>query len=147
MEEAWSVPDVYLLTEGGAGEVAVPHLALTFLDTGLALAKADGEPVWDSDWSDMEEMSHLERSVLPDGRAGVVIIVVERGRERSHRFVLGTEDAASTEAGVRDRAAAHGLRRRAPRRAVSRLLMAVVAVAALGALAVLLLAATHVIRL
>jgi hypothetical protein len=41
-------------------------------------------------------MSPVERSVLPDGRAGVVIVVVEQGREHSHRFVIGTEDAAST---------------------------------------------------
>ena len=31
------MPDVYLLTEGQEGEVAVPHLTLTFLDSGLAL--------------------------------------------------------------------------------------------------------------
>jgi hypothetical protein len=147
MEEAWSVPDVYLLTEGREGEVAVPHLTLTFLDTGLALDKADGEPVWGSDWSGLEEMSPVERSVLPDGRDGVVIVVVEQGRQHSHRFVLGTEDVATTEAAVRDRAAAHGLRSTSPRRAVSRLLLAVVVLAALGSLAVLLLSATHVIRL
>jgi hypothetical protein len=92
-------------------------------------------------------MSPVERSVLPDGRTGVVIVVVEQGREHSHRFVLGTEDAASTEAAVRDRAVAHGLRSKSPRRAVSRLLMAVVMVAALGAMAALLLSATHVISL
>jgi hypothetical protein len=45
MEEAWCVPDVYLLTEGAGGEVALPHLTLTFLDSGLALDKSDGEPV------------------------------------------------------------------------------------------------------
>jgi hypothetical protein len=147
MEEAWSVPDVYLLTEGREGEVAVPHLTLTFLATGLALDKADGEPIWGSDWSGLEEMSPVERSVLPDGRDGVVIVVVEQGRQHSHRFVLGTEDAASMEAAVRDRAAAHGLRSRSPRRAVSRLLLAVVVLAALGAMAALLLSATHVIRI
>lgn len=85
MEEAWSVPDVYLLTEGREGEVAVPHLTLTVLDSGLALDKADGEPVWDSAWGGLEEMSPVERSVLPDGRAGVVIVVVEQGREHRRR--------------------------------------------------------------
>ena len=74
--------------------VAVPHLTLTFLDSGLALDKADGEPVWDSGWDGLEEMSPVERSVLPDGRAGVVIVVVERGRKGRHRFVLATDDAA-----------------------------------------------------
>ncbi len=141
------MPDVYLLTEGRDGVVAVPRLTLTFLDSGLALDKADGESVWESDWGGLEEMSPVERSVLPDGRAGVVIVVVEQGRRHSHRFVLGTDDAASTEAAVRERAAAHGLRTRSPRRAVSRLLMAVLVVAAAAAMAALLLAATHVIHL
>jgi len=140
------VPGVSLLTEGRDGAVAVPQLTLTFLESGLALDKADGESVWDSDWSGLEEMSPVERSVLPDGREGVVIVVVEQGRRHSHRFVLGTDDAALTEAAVRDRAAAHGLRSRSPRRAVSRLLMAALVVAALAALAALLLSATHVIH-
>jgi hypothetical protein len=146
MEEAWSVPDVYLLTEGQEGEVAVPHLTLTFLDSGLALQKADGEPVWDSPWAELEELSALERSVLPDGRAGVVITVVERRRRGRHRFVLATDDAAVTEAAVRARATAHGLRTRSARPAVSRLLMAGIVLAALAAIAALLLSATHVIH-
>ena len=66
MDEAWSVPDVYLLTTESEGELAVPHLTLTFLDSGLELEKADGERVWDCGWSDLEEMSPVERSVLPD---------------------------------------------------------------------------------
>jgi len=141
------VPDVYLLTEGHDGVVALPRLTLTFLDSGVVLDKADGESVWESDWAGLDEMSPVERSVLPDGRQGVVIVVVEQGRRHNHRFVLGTDDAASTEAAVRERAAAHGLRSRSPRRAVSGLLMAVLVVAALAAMAALLLAATHVIHL
>ncbi len=127
--------------------MAVPHLTLTFLDSGLALKKADGEPVWNSDWGELEEMSPVERSVLPDGRDGVVVIVVERGRRPSYRFVLGTDDASSTEAAIRDRAATHGLRCRSPKRAVSRPLTAVVVVAALAAMTGLLLSAVHVIHL
>jgi hypothetical protein len=146
MEETWSVPDVYLLTEGRDGEVAVPELTLTFLDSGLALDKADGEPVWGSAWEGLEEMSPVERSVLPNGRDGVVIVVVEQGRQRRHRFVLGTDDAPTTEAAIRERATAHGLRTRSPRRAVSRLLLVAVVVAALAAMAALLLQAAHVIR-
>jgi hypothetical protein len=146
MEEAWSVPDVYLLTEGAEGDVAVPHLALTFLDSGLTLDKADGEPVWDSPWSRLEEMSPVERSVLPDGRDGVVILVVERDRLHRHRFVLATDDAASTEDAIRVRAAVHGLRTRSARPAVSRLLTVVVVVAALATLTALLLSAAHVLH-
>jgi hypothetical protein len=146
MEEAWSVPDVYLLTEGADGELAVPHLALTFLDSGLALGKADGEPVWDSPWGELEEMSPVERSVLPDGRDGVVMVVIERGRRRRHLFVLATDDAASTEDAIRRRAAAHGLRTRSSRPAVSRPLTVVVVMAALTTLAALLLSAAHVLH-
>jgi hypothetical protein len=146
MEEAWTVPDVYLLTDGSDGEVAVPHLTLTFLDSGLTLDKADGQPVWDSDWAGLEELSAVERSVLPDGRDGVVIAVVERAGRHRHRFVLATDDAVATETAVRDRAAAHGLRTRSNRRAVSRLLTTGLVLAVLATLAVLLLSAAHVIH-
>jgi hypothetical protein len=146
MDETWSVPDVYLLTAGQEGDMAVPHLTLTFLDSGLELDKAVGERIWDSGWAGLEEMSPVERSVLPDGRAGVVIVVVERGRRGRHRFVLATDDPVSTEAAVRARAAAHGLRTRSTRRAVSRLLMVGIVVAALATLTVLLLSAAHVIH-
>ena len=147
MEEAWSVPDVYLLTRGRDGAVAVPHLTLSFLDSGLALEKSDGESVWDSEWAELAELSPVERSVLPDGREGVVIAVVERNGRQRHHFVLATEDPAATEAAVRDRAATHGLRTRSRRRAVSRLLTLGIVLALLATMAVLLLSATHVIHL
>jgi hypothetical protein len=143
-QEEWSVPDVYLLTEGPEGEVAVPHLTLTILESGLALDKADGEPVWDSPWAALQEMSPVERSVLPDGRDGVVIMVVERGVRRRPRFVRGPHDSESTEAAIRSQAAAHGLRTRSVRPAVSRALMGVIVVAALAAITALLLSAVHV---
>lgn len=146
MEEAWSVPDVYLLTDGPQGDVAVPHLTLIFLEDGLALGKADGDPVWGSAWTELEEMSPVERSVLPDGRDGVVIAVVERGHHRRHRFVLATDDAVTMEQEVRSRALAHGLRSRSARRAVSRPLMVAVLLAALATVTALLLSAAHVIR-
>jgi hypothetical protein len=146
MEEAWSVPGVYLLTAGPEGELAVPHLTLTFRDSRLALDRADGEPVWHSSWTELEEITPVERSVLPDGRAGVVIVVVERGHRGRHRFVLASDDPVSTEAAVRARAVAHGLRTRPGRPAVSRLLLAGIVLAALATVTVLLLAATHVIH-
>lgn len=138
--------DVYLLADGQNGEVAVPNLTLTFRDSGLALDKADGEPVWNSAWADIEELSAVERSVLPDGRDGVVIAVVERAGGRRHRFVLGSDDAVATEAAVRAHAADHGLRSKSGRRAVSRLLVVCVTLAAMATLAALLLSAAHVIH-
>jgi hypothetical protein len=146
MEEAWSARDVHLLTEGADGPIAVPHLTLTFLASGVALGTPDGEVAWDSPWGQLEELTPLERSVLPDGRDAVVIAVVERGRRRPHRFVLATDDAAATEAAIRDIAAAHGLRTKRPRLAVSRLLTASIVVAALATVTALLLSAVHVIH-
>jgi hypothetical protein len=145
MEQTWSVPDVYLLAEE-RGEPAVPHLTLRFLESGLVLEKADGDPLWHGAWADLKEMAPVARSVLPDGRDGVVVVVVGRDRRRRH-LVLTTDDVASTEAEVRGRATAHGLRTAEAARAVSRPLTVGVAVAALATLTVLLLSAAHVVHL
>jgi hypothetical protein len=145
-EEAWTVPDVYLLTDGSQGPVAVPHLRLTFRQQGLELDKADGEVVWDCNWSDLVEMAPVERSVLPDGQEGVVMVVVERDQRRRHRFVLATEDADATESLIRERAGGHGLRTRWPRPAVSRLLTVAIVAACAVTLTLLLLSAVHVIH-
>jgi len=145
-DEAWTVPDVYLLTAGSEGPVAVPDLRLTFREGGLELDKADGEMVWDCDWSDLVEMAPIERSVLPDGKDGVVMLVVERDHRRRHRFVLATDDADATEGLIRGRAGSHGLRTRWPRPAVSRLLTVAVVVAFAVTMTLLLLSAVHVIR-
>ena len=145
--QKWTAPDVYFLTEGAKGRVAVPHLTLTFDTAGLALDKTDGEPVWFCGWDQLREMAPVERSVLPDGRDGVVILVVERsGRRRRHRFVLATDDAASTEARVRDRARSRGLRTNQERRSVSRTLNVSIVAAAATVMAVLVLSAVHVIH-
>jgi hypothetical protein len=145
-DEAWTVPDVYLLTAGSEGPVAVPNLRLTFRQSGLELDKADGELVWDCDWSDLVEMAPIERSVLPDGKEGVVMLVVERRRRRRHRFVLATDDPDATEDLIRGRAGTHGLRTRWPRPAVSRLLTLLIIAAFAVTLTLLLLSAVHVIH-
>jgi hypothetical protein len=146
MEETWSVPDVYLVPDGRLGELAVPHLTLRFLDSGLLLEQADGDPVWRGAWADLKEMTPVARSVLPDGRDGVVVMVVERTRGRRRHFVLATDDVGSMEAEIRDRAAAHGLRTAVAAHAVSRPLTVGVVVAALVTVTLLLLSAVHVIH-
>jgi hypothetical protein len=145
MEEAWSVQDVYLLTDGPEGAVAVPHLRLTLHDTGVSVERADGEPVWSSAWSEVEEMSPVERSELPGGRQGVVVVVLERGT-KLHRFVLPSDDPAATEATLRRRASAHGVQTNRAKPAVSKTLTALVVVAAAAAMTLLLLSAAHVIH-
>jgi hypothetical protein len=146
VEETWTVRDVYLLTEGAEGSIAVPNLELSFLAEGLLLDKADGEAVWDSAWSDLEEMSPVKRSVLPDGREGVVMLVIERDCHRRHHFVLATEDPETTEADIRGRARAHGLETKSPP-AISRPLIASIIVTAAIVMTLLILQATHAIHL
>jgi hypothetical protein len=145
-QDAWTVTDVYLLTESADGTVAVPDLALTFSVEGIELDKADGGVVWDCRWDELEELSPAERSVLPDGRNGVAIVVAERDGRRGHRFVLATDDADSTEGWIRERAEAHGLRSVTPRAPVSRLLLVTIGLAIGATLTLLLLSATHVIH-
>jgi hypothetical protein len=103
-QDAWSVTDVYLLTQSADGTVAVPNLALRFSVDGIELDKADGGVVWDCRWDELEEMSPVERSLLPDGRDGVAVVIVERDGRRGHRFVLAADDADLTEGWIRERA-------------------------------------------
>jgi hypothetical protein len=145
-DDTWSVPGVYLLTDGPDGRVAVPNLHLTFRRDRISVDKSDGEEVWSAAWSDLDELSTVERSELPGGRDGVVIIVVERGRRRRHQFVLPTNDPASTESTIHHRARSHRLRTNSPRRAVSRLLTVAIVLAAAATLTALLLSAVHAIH-
>jgi hypothetical protein len=143
--EAWSIRDVFLLTESREGRVAIPHLQLSFLTTGIELAKSSGDVAWHGAWSTLDELSTAERSVLPDGRAGVVIVLVERGG-RQHRFVLPADEPDAIEARVREEARRHRLRTHAPPTAVSPKLTVAVAVTTLVTLTVLLLSAAHVLH-
>jgi hypothetical protein len=146
-DETWTVPEVYLLTEGPDGTVAVPALTLSFFADGIEVDKVDGEEVWSRDWADLEEMSPTARSVLPGGGDGVVVTIVEREQRRRHRFVLGTGDPDTTERFLRDLARAHGLATQRPGRAGPRLLTAGILVAFAAVMTVLLLSAAHVVHL
>jgi hypothetical protein len=144
-EVDWNIPDVYLLTGGGDGRVAIPKLSLTFGPTGIELAKADHEVVWQCTWAHLDELSTSERSVLPDGTEGVVLAVVEHGG-RQHRFVLPADEPNATEALIRERARSHRIRIFGPPQAVSRTLTVAVVVATLATLSALLLSAAHVLH-
>jgi hypothetical protein len=145
--ETWTVPEVYLLTEGPDGTVAVPALTLSFFADGIEVDKADGEEVWSRAWTQLEEMSPTERSEMPGGGEGVVVTIVEREQRRRHRFVLGTGDPATTELFIRDLARAHGMVTRVPEHAVSRVLTAAIVTAFVAVMTVLLLSAAHVVHL
>jgi hypothetical protein len=138
--------DVHLLTEGGHGRVAIPHLELRFLRAGIELAKEDGNLAWRCAWGDLDVLTTAGRSVLPDGRSGVVVVVIEHGG-RQHRFVLPTATPSEIDTEIAARAHAHHIQTFEPPAAVSRPLTLAVVVAALGTLSVLLLSAAHVLHL
>ncbi len=141
----WSIPDVYLLTDGSDGRVAVPSLRLAFSDGGVALTKSTDELVWSCPWDELRELSTAERSVMPDGTEGLVVLLAERTGGR-HRFVLPTAEPAELEAQLRQLAVQQRLQTNRTPHAVSRLLTALVVLGTGATLAALLLAAAHVIH-
>jgi hypothetical protein len=145
-DDTWSVSDVYLLTDGSQGRVAIPHLALRFAEDGIELAKDDGELAWHCAWSALDVLSTVGQSVLPDGREGVVLVIIEHGG-RQHRFVLPATDPETVQSQVRARARQHRIQTFEPPAAVSRTLTVAVVVAAIATLTVLLLSAAHVLHL
>ena len=143
--ETWSIPGVFLLTDGSDRLVAIPDLRLDFGATGIELVKADDELAWQCSWPELGELSTAERSVLPDGREGIVVLLVEQVGRR-HRFVLPTDEPKVAETRVRELATAHRVRTSEPPAAVSRTLTVAVIVATVATLTVLLLSAAHVLH-
>jgi hypothetical protein len=148
-EETWSISGVFVLADGsggdGDGRVAIPHLSLHILSTGIEVAREDGTVTWRGGWEDLEELTMAEHSVLPDGREGLVLLLVERGGRR-HRFVLPTAEPLLLASKVRQLALDHGLRTSEPRSPALRTLTVAVVLATVATLTVLLLSAAHVIR-
>jgi hypothetical protein len=143
--ETWSITGVYLVTDSNDGRVAIPHLQLNFVADGIELAKADGLVAWRCGWPNLDELSTVERSVLPDGSPGSVILVAEHGGPH-HRFVVPAADPQALEADIRELARAHRVHTSMPPTAVSRTLTLAVGVAAVSTLTVLLLSAAHVLH-
>lgn len=137
---------VYLLTSGPDGPTAVPGLHLALEDGGVTLAKGDGSPVWTAGWDQVAEVATPERSTLPDGTSGVVLVVTTR-QDRSHRFVVPAGQPAALEAALGSLARSHGVAPPPPEPTQPvALVVGVIAVVAV-VVAVLLLAAGHVIHL
>ena len=136
----------YLLTVGPDGPVAVPGLQMTFDRAGVTLAKKDGAAVWSAAWPEIGELSTPERSKLPDGSDGVVVVVTTR-LGQSHRFVVPAEDAAALESALNSLAHHHDVAPSAAVKTQSWPLVIGAVLMAGAAVTVLLLAAGHVIRL
>jgi hypothetical protein len=140
-----SVRDVYLLVDGPQGLRATPGHDLRVGGDGLTLASTGGATVWSVPWSEVDQLAVPERSPLPDGREGVVVeVATAQGTKRrclvpaGHWWALG----GAFEALARSRGVAPGRERRLPW-----LLTALLVLMAAGAVAALLLASGHLIRL
>jgi len=136
----------YLLTSGPEGPIAVPDLVLALGETGVALTKADGTAVWSANWDGITGLSTPERSRLPDGGHGVVVVITE-GSGRSHRFVVAAGRCAPVESALDSMARRHGASSERPERSLPVLVVVAVVVVLGVAVAVLLLDAGHIINL
>lgn len=137
--------DAYLLTSGHGGPMAVPELTLELGEAGVALSRADTTAIWAAGWDEISELAAPERSKLPDGGPGVVLVITGKGR--SHRFVVPADRPARLEAMLDALARRHGVSPERPERSKPPVVVVGVLVVLAGALTVLLLAAGHIIRL
>jgi len=136
----------YLLTSGPQGPTAVPDLVLELDDSGVALSKADATAVWRADWDGIAGLATPERSRVPDGGHGVVVVITERSG-RSHRFVVPARRPARVESALDTLARGHDASPERPERSLPVLVVVAVVVLLAAALALLLLAAGHIIHL
>lgn len=137
---------VYLLTTGPDGPTAVPGLTLELGDRGVGLWRADGVPVWTPTWGEITELSAPERSRLPDGAHGVVVLITATDG-RAHRFVIPASRPGSLEASLNSLARRRNVSPERPERSPPTLLVIGALVVLAAALAVLLLSAGHVVSL
>ncbi len=86
--------DVFLVTDGGTDEVAVPGLALSIDDSGICLLKPDGSPAAAMAWEVITGVDSAGRTAPTEGTSALVLEVATAAR--THRFVVPTEapDAA-----------------------------------------------------
>jgi len=139
------ISEVFLLTDGSDGRVAIPHLHLALSSDGIELTKEDGDLAWRAPWRTIDVLTTAERTLGPDGSEGIVLAVVELGG-RQHRFVLPDPEPGRVADAVRQWARAHRIETFEPPAAVSRTLTLAVVVAAAGTLAALLLSAAHILH-
>ncbi len=102
---------VVLLTEGEAGQVAVPDLSLVLGAAGVDVLRADGSRVVPMPWQAVTRMAGTDPTTTPDGSPGLVVEVATT--ERTHRFVVPTPDPDGLRAVLAEAAVVRG---KAPRK-------------------------------
>ncbi|HLG92451.1 MAG TPA: hypothetical protein VKY15_05655 [Acidimicrobiales bacterium] len=91
--QALEFSGVSLLTSSGEGPISVPGLGLRFGPAGVTVSKPTGEVVRTMPWG---SLTGLATEGPGEGGPGSVVLRVSAG-ERSHRFVVPTEDPAGFE--------------------------------------------------
>ncbi len=95
--------DAYHLTSGTPGPSAVAGCQLDLGRRGVTLRDPDGTPIWSAPWSAVTGLTAVERTTLPDGRTGIVVIVRARPSVTSpeaadlHRVVVPADQPAAVE--------------------------------------------------
>jgi hypothetical protein len=93
----------YHLTSGAPGPSAVAGCQLDLGRRGVTVRDPDGTPIWSAPWSAVTELTAVERTTLPDGRTGIVV-VMRAGRPATspdavdvHRVVVPADQPAAVE--------------------------------------------------
>ncbi|MHB1583634.1 MAG: hypothetical protein ACYCU7_11460 [Acidimicrobiales bacterium] len=137
---------VYLLSGDGDETATVPDLRLSLDEDGVRVARPDGSEVWGTPWDGVLELAAAGHASLPDGRRGLEL-TVRSTSGAPHRFVAPSDDPGVLEERIGTLAARHGVAPASADRPAPALLVGAVLLATAAVVAVLLLAAGHVIHL
>jgi hypothetical protein len=95
--------DAYHLTSDGPGPSAVAGCQLDLGRRGVTVRDPDGTPIWSAPWSAVTGLTAVERTTLPDGRTGIVVVVRAGPPVTSpeavdvHRIVVPADQPAALE--------------------------------------------------
>ena len=104
--------DVLLLTAESGGRVAVPGLSVVMDEAAVTVRKPDGDVGAVVNWADVSRLGVGGRMAAPLGDPIDGVIVEAVTAERTHRFVVPTEDPEGLEREIAKLASAVVPRRR-----------------------------------
>ena len=107
--------DAYHVTSGTDGPSAVAGCQLDLGRRGVTVRDPEGTPAWSVPWTAVTGLAAAERTTLPDGRTGIVIVVHAgtaadgSGTPDVHRVVVPAEQPAVVEEQLATLARSRGL--------------------------------------